>query len=56
MNDWWNDPPDAPEIPECCNDEMHVMLDGTAICLKCGNQVAPDPDPVPEPPDEELPE
>ena len=36
MNDYWNDPPDYPESPECCEEEMEVNDDGDCKCLKCG--------------------
>ena len=36
MNDYWNEPPDYPEAPECCDLEMDVDADGNCKCSKCG--------------------
>ncbi len=44
MNDYWNDPPEYPEPPECCGDEMNVTEDGTCVCAKCGKRIEPQPD------------
>lgn len=44
MNDYWNEPPDMPEPPECCGDFMDIMDDGTAVCPECGHKVEPMPD------------
>lgn len=41
MNDWYNDPPEEPESPECCGEEMCVKEDGTAFCETCGGEVEP---------------
>lgn len=48
MNDYWNDPPDYPEPPECCDDVMEVLDDGTCKCNKCGkvNRIDCDPEPI----------
>jgi hypothetical protein len=43
MNDYWNDPPEAPEPPECCGEMMGVDKDGACICGKCGKRIEPEP-------------
>tara|TARA_R110000868_G_scaffold6369_1_gene36259 strand:- start:511 stop:666 length:156 start_codon:yes stop_codon:yes gene_type:complete len=45
MNDYWNDPPEQDELPECCGDEMDFD-EQTAICScpKCGRKIEPQPD------------
>lgn len=48
MIDYWNDPPETPEAPQCCGDEMTVMEDGACVCDKCKRIVAPFPDPEPD--------
>lgn len=48
MNDYWNDPPEYPDPPECCGEEMEIHDDGTATCAKCGETVEPFPDPEDE--------
>jgi hypothetical protein len=51
-SDWWNDPPDYPEPPECCDDAMEVFDDGVCLCSHCGLRIdtcVPDWDPGPEP-------
>lgn len=40
MTDYWNDPPEYPEPPECCDDYMDVLDDGSCKCLNCGKTVA----------------
>lgn len=47
MNDYWNDPPEYDEPPECCDDFMDVAEDGTCTCPKCGKRIEPQPDPDP---------
>jgi len=47
MNDSWNDPPEYPEVPECCGDTMDVTDDGVCICQTCGRRIEPQPDPDP---------
>ena len=42
MNDYWNDPPEYSEIPECCDQEMTVRDDGSCVCEKC-NRIIPAP-------------
>ena len=37
-NDWWNDPPEEPEIPECCN-EIMSEADDHLFCRKCGHRI-----------------
>jgi hypothetical protein len=49
MNDFWNDPPEQPEPPECCDEIMDVDKDGICHCQKCGNRIEPQPEI--EPPD-----
>ena len=44
MNDYWNDPPDYPEPPECCGDIMDVTDDGVCACPSCGKRIEPQPD------------
>lgn len=54
MTDYWNDPPEAPEVPECCEQEMEVLDDGTLVCGVCKHRIdVPwepqfDSDPLPE--------
>jgi hypothetical protein len=48
MNDYWNDPPEYPEIPECCNEVMDVDDHGNCSCGKCGKLIKPPEDPKPE--------
>lgn len=51
MNDWYNDPPDYPEPPECCGEMMDVTEDGACVCSMCGARIEPaaEYDPGPEP-------
>ena len=45
MNDYWNDPPEEPEHPECCGEYMDVCEDtGIATCATCGRRIEPEPD------------
>jgi|TARA_Y100000310_G_C20139315_1_gene559532 predicted RNA-binding Zn-ribbon protein involved in translation (DUF1610 family) len=44
MNDWYNDPPEPPDIPLCCGDEMDVSEDGICKCPKCGKVIEPQQD------------
>jgi hypothetical protein len=55
MNDYWNDPPDYPEPPECCGDCMDVKQDGACVCPNCGKRIefTPDIDP-PDVPEEDF--
>ena len=41
MNDYWNDPPEYPEPPECCGELMEIDDDGTCTCLACGATIEP---------------
>ena len=52
MNDYWNDPPEEPEIPECCDLEMIADEDGNFKCSACGATIEAPPDI--EPPDEPI--
>ena len=57
MNDYWNDPPDYPEPPYCCDDYMTEFPDGICVCDCCGLRVSPAPEWDPGPaPDVELPD
>lgn len=47
MHDRHLDPPDYPEVPECCGDEMDVLKDGTCVCTVCGAKIEPTPEPDP---------
>ena len=38
MNDYWNDPPETEEGPECCGDEMVVFPDAVTVCEHCGSR------------------
>jgi hypothetical protein len=40
MNDYY-DPPEYPELPECCDDEMECDEDGVCTCPTCGKTVQP---------------
>lgn len=42
MNDYWNDPPETPEPPECCGDYMDIDTKGACVCGKCGKRIEPD--------------
>lgn len=39
MNDRHLDPPEEPEIPECCDLEMEVDHDGNCRCTDCGSTI-----------------
>ena len=45
MNDYWNDPPEEWEPPECCGEIMDVDGHGNCICEYCGNYIPWKPDP-----------
>lgn len=44
MNDYWNDPPEIEEPPECCGDFMDVTDGGACVCPTCGKRIEPQPD------------
>jgi hypothetical protein len=48
MNDFWNDPPEEMEAPECsaCGEIMNIQEDGSCICVKCGFILPPEEDPL----------
>jgi hypothetical protein len=54
MNDYWNDPPEQEEVPECCELEMDVNESGECKCRKCGLIIKAQIDPLPYI-DEDLP-
>jgi len=56
MNDYWNDPPEQPEPPQCCDEIMDVDDKGACVCSKCGKRIEPPKEEVPEPADVELPD
>lgn len=43
-----DDPPDCTEVPECCDEMMDVMEDGSCVCTLCGKTIDPDFDQYPE--------
>lgn len=46
MNDYWNDPPDDCEPPECCGEFMDFNENtGACTCAKCGKIIEPQKDP-----------
>lgn len=46
MNDWYNDPPEVEEVPECCEMEMEVEWGGACVCSQCGKRIEPQQDPA----------
>ena len=44
MQDYWNDPPEYPDTPECCDLEMEVDNDGNCKCSECGKEIKAEPD------------
>lgn len=44
MQDYWNDPPEVPEIPECCDEVMEVDEHGNCRCMTCGKVILAPPD------------
>ena len=46
MRDYWNDPPEEPEPPECCGEMCEVTDDGIAFCPKCGKRFEREPEPL----------
>lgn len=50
MNDYWNDPPEQDECPECCDEYMHYDdVSNTLTCVLCGKVVKINQDSGPEP-------
>ena len=49
MNDYWNDPPEDFEPPECCDEIMDMDKSGACLCLTCGKRIEPQEDIQPEP-------
>lgn len=49
MNDYWNDPPESPEPPECCGEFMEIGENG-CWCPNCGGFIAFRPELDFEPP------
>jgi hypothetical protein len=49
MNDYWNDPPEYDELPECCGEYMNFD-EQTCICtcLKCEREILPEKDQIPD--------
>lgn len=39
MNDYWNNPPEHPDLPECCDEYMTCDSDGNCICEICGKVI-----------------
>jgi hypothetical protein len=52
VNDRHLDPPEFPELPECCGMEMECDEAGVCICSLCGDVIAGDPEPFEEDPEE----
>jgi len=50
MNDYWNDPPEEPEMPECCDEVMTLKDNGDCACETCGKLIPcqPDIEPMPD--------
>lgn len=50
MRDFWNDPPEEYEPPECCGEPMDIdSATGVCSCAKCSRRIEPKLDPSPEP-------
>jgi hypothetical protein len=47
MSDHHLDPPEEPEVPECCGYEMLVNDDGSCACLECHRRIEPQQEPDP---------
>ena len=47
MNDYWNDPPEQEEVPECCDKIMDVDDHGNCKCTTCGEIINAQVDPLP---------
>ena len=39
MHDYWNDPPEVPEVPECCDQPMVMDNHGDCHCCICGKTI-----------------
>ena len=39
MNDYYNDPPEDPEVPECCDIPMDCDEAGNLSCAICSNRI-----------------
>lgn len=44
MNDYWNDPPEEYEPPECCGEFMEIDENGVCVCVSCERKIEPFPD------------
>ena len=42
MNDWYNHPPEPPELPECCGEPMRVDEHGHCHCDTCQKEIQVD--------------
>ncbi len=38
-NDFWNNPPETDELPECCGEFMDCDENGNCSCPTCGKQI-----------------
>jgi len=41
VNDFWNDPPESPDVPECCGQPMDVSETGACVCERCQRRIEP---------------
>jgi len=44
MTDYYNDPPEQPEVPECCDHDMSSNDRGDCFCEICGSTIVAPPD------------
>lgn len=44
MNDYWNDPPEFEEAPECCGEMMELGKETDFVCSVCGKTLYETPD------------
>ena len=44
MTDYYNDPPEIDEMPECCGEYMEPDQMGSCVCYICGKVIEPAPD------------
>lgn len=54
MNDYWNDPPEEPDLPPCpkcgsAESDIETTGDDTLICQDCDHTWTPKPEPEPLP-------